>query len=105
VKRIYALRSFKVTRAHVDNEFEPMRGDLQELGMTLNVAVSADDHVPEVERYIRTVKERRTSCVYNTVSFKRMPTTMVIDMVRASVFGSICSHQRTERPTPSVLLG
>jgi hypothetical protein len=28
VKRIYALRGFKVTRAHVDNEFEPMRGDL-----------------------------------------------------------------------------
>jgi hypothetical protein len=79
VKRIYALRGF-----NVDNEFEPMREDLQELGMALNV-VSADEHVPEIERYIRTVKER-TRCVYNTVPFKRMPTTMVIEMVRASVF-------------------
>jgi hypothetical protein len=61
-----------------------MRGDLQELGMALNV-VSADAHVPEVKRYIRTVKER-SRCVYNTVPFKRMPTTMVVEMVCASVF-------------------
>jgi hypothetical protein len=84
VKRIYNLRGFKITSAHVDNEFEPMRGDLQELGIGLNV-VSADEHVPEIERYIRTVKER-TRCVYNTVPFKRMPTTMVVEMVHASVF-------------------
>jgi hypothetical protein len=84
VKRIYALHGFKVTRAHVDNEFEPMRGDLQELGMALNV-VSADEHVPEIERYTITVRER-TTCIYNTVPFKQMPNTMVIEMVRSSVF-------------------
>jgi hypothetical protein len=84
VKRIYALRGFKITSGHVDNEFEHMRGDLQEMGITLNV-VSAGEHVPEIERYIRTVKER-TRCVYNTVPFKRMPLTMVVEMVRASVF-------------------
>jgi hypothetical protein len=83
VKRMYILRGFKITSAHVDNEFEPMRGDLQELGMATNV-MSADEHVPEVESYIRTVKER-TQCVYNTVPFKRMPTTMVVEMVRATV--------------------
>jgi hypothetical protein len=83
VKRIYTLRGFRITSAHVDSELEPMRGDLQELGMALNV-VSADEHVPEVERFIRTVNER-TRCVHNTVPFKRMPTTMVVEMVRASV--------------------
>jgi hypothetical protein len=71
--------------------------------MALNV-VSADEHVPKIERYIRTVK-KRTRCIYNTVPFKRMPTTMVIEMVRASVFGSICSHQRTERQTASAQPG
>jgi hypothetical protein len=52
--------------------------------MALNV-VSADEHVPEIERYIKTVKET-TRCVYITVPFKQMPPTMVIEMVRASVF-------------------
>ena len=47
--------------------------------------VAWDEHVPEAERYIRTVKER-TRCVYNTVPFKKMPARMVIEMVYASVF-------------------
>jgi hypothetical protein len=84
VQRIYALPGFKVTHGHVNGEFEPMRGDLQATGMALNV-VSNDEHVPEIERYIRTVKER-IRCVYNTVPFKRMPSRMVIEMVQASVF-------------------
>jgi hypothetical protein len=84
VKRIYALRGFKITSGHVDNKFEPMQGDLQEIGIDLNV-ITNDEHVPEAERYIRTVKER-TRCVYKTVPFKHMPSTMVVEMVRASVF-------------------
>jgi hypothetical protein len=84
VKRLYALRGFRVKYGHVDNEFEPMRGDLQGIGIQLNV-VSNDEHVPEVERQIRTIKER-TRCVYNTVPFKRMPSRMVVEMVHASVF-------------------
>jgi hypothetical protein len=79
VRHIYAIRGFKMTHGHADGEFEPMRGDLQEAGMNLH-AVSNDEHVPEVERYIRTVKER-TCCVYNTVPFKRMPSRMLIEMV------------------------
>jgi hypothetical protein len=67
-----------------DGEFEPMRGDIIELGMELN-SVSADEHVPEIKRYIRTVKER-TRCLYNTVPFKKMPSSMVVEMVHAGVF-------------------
>ena len=84
VKQLYAKRGFKLVGCHADNEFEPMRGDLAALGMELNV-VSADEHVPEIERYIRTVKER-TQCVYNTVPFKAMPTRMIVEMVLSSVF-------------------
>ena len=84
VKQLYAKRGFKLVGCHADNEFEPMRGDLAALGMELNV-VSADEHVPEIERYIRTVKER-TRCVYITVPFKAMPTRMIVEMVLSSVF-------------------
>jgi hypothetical protein len=69
---------------HTDNEFEPMRGDFLDLGVELNVA-SNDEHVPEIKRYIRIVKEL-TRCVYNTVPFRRMPSRIVVEMVHASVF-------------------
>ena len=52
--------------------------------MTLNT-VSNDEHVPEVERHIRTLKER-TRCVYNTLPFTRMPNRLIIEMVYASTF-------------------
>ena len=41
----------------MDGQFEPLRGNLAELGIILNTA-SNDKHVPEIERQIGTVKER-----------------------------------------------
>jgi hypothetical protein len=84
VKRPCALRGFRVRHCHVENEFEGMRHELLELGMQLNVVAEAE-HVPEIERHIRTIKER-TRCVCNTVPFKRMPARMTIEMAHASVF-------------------
>ena len=40
----------------MDGQFEPLRGNLAKLGILLNTA-SNDEHVPEIERQIRTVKE------------------------------------------------
>jgi hypothetical protein len=56
----------------MDNEFEPMHGDILNLGMHLNIILN-DEHVPEVEGQIRTIKER-TRSVHNTLHFKKMPT-------------------------------
>ncbi len=84
VREVYFNRGFIVKVGLMDNEFEPLRGDLTKLGIQLNV-VSNDEHVPEIERYIRTVKER-TRCVYNTLPFKKIPDVMLVDMVQASVF-------------------
>jgi hypothetical protein len=84
VSAIYKKRGFRVTMGHTDGEFESMREDLLDLGMELNV-FSNDEHVPEVEWYIRTIKER-TRCVYNTLPFKRISSRMLVEMVQASVF-------------------
>lgn len=81
---LYKKRGFKIVSVMADNEFEPLRADVTSLGPHLNV-VANNEHVPEVERFIRTIKER-TRSVYNTVTFKRMPTRMIIEMVYASVF-------------------
>ena len=58
-------------------------GDLASMGIHLNT-VSADEHVPEIEQYICTVKER-VRAIYNTLPFKRMPALLVIKMVSSSI--------------------
>jgi hypothetical protein len=68
----------------VDGQFEPLQGKVTTLGITLN-AISHNEHVPEIERYIRTVKER-TWCVYNTLPFKQMPLRIIVEMVYYSIF-------------------
>ena len=53
---LYKKAGFKVTVALMDGELVPLRGGLAELGIRLN-ETSKDEHVGDVERYIRTVKE------------------------------------------------
>ena len=54
------------------------------MGIALNVT-SRDEHVGDIERYIRTVKERMRA-VYNTLPFSKIPAQLVIEMAKASVF-------------------
>jgi hypothetical protein len=88
IKRIaslYKKRGFTLTTLLMDGEFEPLRGDLADMGITLNTA-SRDEQVPEIERHICTLKER-IRCVYNTQPFKRVPAQMVVGMVYYGTFG------------------
>jgi hypothetical protein len=78
----YKQRGFRVKECHGDGEFESLRGDVADSGAQLNVT-SEDEHVPEVERYIRTLKERARAA-HNTVPFKRMPGVMIVELVHAS---------------------
>jgi hypothetical protein len=66
-------------------EFECCRGYIAaNLHATLNTA-SEDEHVPKIERYIRTVKER-TRCTHNITPFDRYPPKIIVEMVFLSVF-------------------
>jgi hypothetical protein len=67
VTQTYVTRGFRVTSMMVDGKFEPLQGELAGLGIDVN-CVSRDAHVPEIERHIRTVKER-TRCIYNQLPF------------------------------------
>jgi hypothetical protein len=69
VLRLYDRRGFTVTRVEADHEFAPLIHDL--LPTQCNIA-AADDHVAEVERSIRTVKERVRSLLQG-LPFKRVP--------------------------------
>jgi len=82
----YRQRGFRVKECNGDGEFAPIRGNLAEPKVNAQLNVTAEDkHVPEVERYIRTIKER-TRAVYNTSPFKKIPVMMIVEMVHASNF-------------------
>jgi hypothetical protein len=63
VQKIYTQRGFTIKHFLVDGEFECLRGAIAGLGVTMNI-FSNNEHVPDIERYIRTLKER-TRSIYN----------------------------------------
>ena len=67
-----------------DNQFESLRGDISDLGANINV-VSRDEHVPNIKRYIRTIK-KHVCATHNMTPFKFIPPIFIVDMVYANVF-------------------
>ena len=84
VYKAYRTRGFRITHIKADGEFESLRGDFAEMKMALNT-VSRDEHVPEIERQIRTVKERCRGH-YNTLPFRSIPLRMLIELVYNAIF-------------------
>lgn len=84
VQKTYKQRGFCITHLLIDGEFDSLRADVATLGITLNT-VARGEHVPEIERYIRTVKER-TRCLFHTLPFDAIPKRLVVEMVYTSVF-------------------
>ena len=82
--QIYRRSGFVVEVALMDGEFAHLCGDLASMGVTLN-DTSRDEHVGDVERYIRTVKERMRA-IYNTLPFQKVPARLIVEMGKASVF-------------------
>ena len=58
IKQVYNKRRFKVETLLADGQFEPTRGKVADMGISLNTA-SLEEHVPEVERHIRTIKRNQ----------------------------------------------
>jgi hypothetical protein len=57
VRNIYIKRGFLLEIVEVDGQFEPLRGALSEMGVTLD-RCSREKHVPVTERWIHTLKEQ-----------------------------------------------
>lgn len=56
-----------------------------ELGILLNVTARNDHHVPDIERYIRTIKVC-ARCIFNTLPYKSIPGIMIVEMIQFCVF-------------------
>jgi hypothetical protein len=54
---------------------------MTKIGVEMNIA-ARDEHVPEVERYIRTLKER-TRATYTMLPFPHLPGRMIVELIMA----------------------
>ena len=83
VVHIYRARGFRVHFVLSDNEFKGLRADILRLKIYLNCA-AANEHVPEIERAIRVIKERVRASI-SSLPFcilpKRFKKEMVIHLV------------------------
>jgi len=77
VVALYQSRGFNIPDLHTDMEFGCIRNDV--LPTRLNVT-AADDHVGEVERSIRTIKEFTRTTIHG-LPFKRFPKLMIQELV------------------------
>ena len=85
VIKAYNRRGFNVKMILADPEFECHRQALEDdHNIDLNIA-SAGEHVPEIERYIRTVKERIRAQWSRLPYRAKMPRLITIELVKQSV--------------------
>lgn len=81
VMQRYQARGFRVTEVRADLEFACLEEDI--LPAVLHT-VAADSHVPEVERSIRTIKERQRATVHG-LPYKRVPTVLCRALIQFTV--------------------
>lgn len=79
VNTLYEICGFNVDSALMDGEFGPLKPDLMELGIKLNVTL-ANEHVPEIEHQICVIKECARA-TRHTLPFTYLLKKMVISMV------------------------
>jgi hypothetical protein len=81
IYQYYLHRGFRITTVHADGEFEPLKTliDTMPGGPVVNLA-SANEHVPEIERRIRVVKER-CRATRHSLPFQRLPKLLTIHIV------------------------
>jgi hypothetical protein len=77
----YLHRSFHIKTVHADREFAPLKPLIESMpgGPIVNLA-SANEHVPEIKRRIRVVKER-CGATRHSLPYERIPKLMTIHIV------------------------
>ena len=80
VLRVCQHRGFGIHTIFADPEFEPLRPTFPALD-----TCGADDHIPDIERHIRTVKDRtRSTC--RMLPFDCIPRLMLVHLMKNVVF-------------------
>ena len=77
IVEMYARGGFRVGTILMDNEFEKLKPLVPALSIN---TTAANEHVPEIERRIRLIKERGRG-ILNTLPFKKMPRVILIELI------------------------
>jgi len=77
IKHMYARGGSTVGTILMDNEFEKVRALVP--GLHINTT-AAKEHVPEIERRIRLIKERGRG-ILNTLPYKKIPQIILIELI------------------------
>ena len=80
----YSIRGFRVKIVIADGQFESLRGDIADLGADL-IIVARDEHVHDIERFIRTIKER-VRADWIMMPFETGPPSLVAELVSRAIF-------------------
>ena len=73
----YTSRGFEVVDAHADKEFECLHGSLGNVSLEI---CGPDEHVPEVERSTRMMKETMRATAHG-LPYCRLPKIMIVELV------------------------
>ena len=73
----YTKRGFEVVDIHTDKEFECLRDSVENASLEI---CGPDEHVPEVERSIRTMKETMRATTHGLL-YRRLPKLMIAELV------------------------
>ncbi len=80
VLRMYNQGGFMISKIFTDPEFKPIEEDMKENDIIMEYA-SAQEHVPDIEWTICTIKER-FRCQFTRLPYGRMPILMVDILVQ-----------------------
>jgi hypothetical protein len=81
IYQYYLQRGFHITVVHADSEFAPLKPLIESIpGRPMVNLASANEHVPEIKRRIRVVRER-CSANRHSLPFERNPKIMTIHIV------------------------
>jgi hypothetical protein len=81
VLHIYHRRGFHVITVNADPEFQPLEAEVGSVQFNFR---ARDEHVPDIKRYIRTIKDRVRSC-YNILPYSYIPRVMINRLVGNAV--------------------
>ena len=79
IKNTCSHKGICFSDCNYDNRFEPLQDGLTSLQIELN-PVAQDKHVPEIDKFICTIKQRSRN-MWNMLLFKKILTSIIIYMV------------------------
>lgn len=95
IQKIYSHRGFIIKTILADGHVQCLENDLLNKKINLNIC-SNNEHVGDIERMIRLIKERARG-IYNTLPFQKLPGRLVIELIYSVIF-----WLNTFSPSPSV---